>query len=201
MSENTNTNLKAIVRKFVTAHNATSKASVTAAQHAVSYLTAGGSQGDLVTASGVDKSTVSRYVTLGKALALVPDAEQSFIKRLVDTVYGRSNGGDRKALVAAIKDESSAGVVAAVRADAAASKVVAESSASDESDKSDKGSNARKAITPDDMTTEALLDLIADLTEKVALREDMPGKNADRLVKMAKVMGTLAKSLALVPVA
>lgn len=198
---NTNTNLKAIVRKFVTAHNATSKASVTAAQHAASYLTAGGSQGDLVTASGVDKSTVSRYVLLGKALVIVPDGDAAFVKRLVDTVYGRSNGGDRKALVAAVKDESSAGVVAAVMADAGTSKVVAESTGSDESDKGESKSNARTTVKVEDLTTEALLDLIAEHVEMAAQREDMTGANADRFAKIAKVMTTLGKSLVLVPVA
>lgn len=192
-----NNNLKAIARKFATAHAATDKASVKAAQYAVEYLNAGGSQGDLVTASGVDKSTVSRYVTLGKALVLVPEGDAPFVKRLVDTVYGRSNGGDRKALVDAIKAESSAGVVAAVNADKASSKVTGETDGETESDKGSKGSN----VHVEDMTTEALLDLIASLVESVATREDMPGANADRLAKIAKTTTVIAKNLTAVPAA
>lgn len=193
-------NLKNIVRRFVSAHNQTSKATVKAAQVAVEYLNAGGSQGELVTASGVDKSTVSRYVLTGKALALVPDGDEPFVKRLVDTAYGRSNGGDRKAFVAAVKAEDSAGVVAAVMADAGASKVTGESDGNESSDESTEGGNVR-TVKMDDMSTEALLDLLTATLETVMVREDMPGANADRLVKIAKSATTIAKNLAAVPVA
>lgn len=189
----TTNNLKAIVKRFVTAHTATDTARVKASKVAVEYLGAGGKQADLAKDSGVLPGTVSKYVLGGKALALVPDADADTVKAIVHTAFGDgSTAGDRKALVDAVKAESGAGVVAAAKADKPGSNGPKAKA---------KGKGKPETVSLKDMTTDAIITLMGDALETIAKRDDLRGKSSDSLVKFAKVATLVGKNTAALPVA
>lgn len=192
-----NTITKAVARRFVTAHNKVTSAlgkvdatRVTAAGVVADILTDAprGSAARLAELSEVEPGTISKYSALAKALALVPDASDEDKQALARSIF--DGKGDRKAVQEAVKAGNGAAAVKAAHAEPAKSTGKGKGSKS----------TGTKAVALKDMPTEALIALLAEATEVLATRDDMPGANADRFAKYAKSAGVIARNLQKVPV-
>lgn len=183
--------MTAALRTFKAAVKSEAGSRIKASRAAFAFEANGGKRADLISKSGVSKSTVSRYVLAGKALDLVPDADDQTAQSVANTAFGY--GGDRNALVQAVKDESAPGVVAAATATPETDKKSGHKSGAN------KGKDSGVKVA--DLSTEALLALYVQVVEAIATRDDMPGEHADTFVKHTKAAATIAKNLAAIPVA